>query len=65
LSSAREFEKRLTVELRSAPEAVKIDPERVKLLEAVPKERLVKTQQAGKKFSGCWGDAAIACISGQ
>jgi hypothetical protein len=44
----------------SVPEAVKMGPERVKLknalLKAVTWERLVKTEQAGKRLSGCCGD---------
>jgi hypothetical protein len=45
--------------LSSAREAVKIEPERVKLknlqLEAVARERLM-TQQVGERLSGCCGD---------
>jgi hypothetical protein len=45
----------------TAWEAVKTEPERVELkdlhcLEAIAGERLMKTQQAGKKLSGCCGD---------
>jgi hypothetical protein len=34
------------------------------LLQAVVRERLVKTQQAGKRLSGCCGDLAIVEIRG-
>jgi hypothetical protein len=34
------------------------------LLEAITRERLVKTQQAGKKLSRCCGDLKIVKISG-
>jgi hypothetical protein len=34
------------------------------LLEAVARERLLKTQQAGKRLSGCCGDLWIVEISG-
>jgi hypothetical protein len=33
------------------------------LLEAVAKERLMKTQQAGKRLSGCCGDLWIVALS--
>jgi hypothetical protein len=48
------------------------EAEEFPLLEAVARERLVKTEQAGKGLSGCYGDlwiveissgAAIACSS--
>jgi hypothetical protein len=45
--------------LSSAREAVKIEPEHVELrnlLEVVARERLIKTQQAGKRLSRCCGD---------
>jgi hypothetical protein len=33
-----------------------LEAEESSLLEAVPRERLLKIQQAGKKFSSCCGD---------
>jgi hypothetical protein len=48
-------------ELSSAQEAVKRGPERETLknlqLEAVARERLLKTQQAGKRLVGFCGDS--------
>jgi hypothetical protein len=35
---------------------MKIEPEEFSLLGAVDRERLMKTQQAGKRLSGCCGD---------
>jgi hypothetical protein len=43
--------------LRSARAALKIEPESGKLLEAVVRKRLVKTQQAGKGLAG----AVVIC----
>jgi hypothetical protein len=47
-------------ELSSAQEALKLEPKREAeeppLLEAVARERLVKTQQIGKRLSGCCCD---------
>jgi hypothetical protein len=35
---------------------VKIEPEESSLLEAAARERLMKTEQAGKRLSGWYGD---------
>jgi hypothetical protein len=64
LSSAREADKRWRynyVELRVmgySPESNDLSTEagEFPMLEAVARERLMKTQQVGKRFSGCRGD---------
>jgi hypothetical protein len=46
----------LIVNQSPASKAVSTEAEKPPLLEAVVRERLMKTQQAGKRLSGCCGN---------